>query len=65
MSLPERKHKQHDYPENPYCPACIEEARDKEWAQWIINHFAIKSDYSVLIKVPDEEYEALKKLIEG
>jgi hypothetical protein len=65
--IPEKKYTEHDHVNR--CPACIEEARDKEWAQWILKH-SVKDGLSIegktipLVFIDDEDYEALKKLVE-
>jgi hypothetical protein len=82
--IPEKKYKEHDkivsydviagriIPKpicRPDCPACIEDARDKEWAEWILKH-SVKDGLSIegktipLVFIDDEDYEALKKLVE-
>lgn len=59
----------------PDCPACLEAARDKEWAKWILEHFnfivisdekepddfVLVDDYPITVA----DFEALKKLAES
>ena len=83
MNLPENKCKHNQItidtlPETyecmPGCPACAVAARDKEWAEWILEHFdfitsvAENPDDFVLVDcypITLADFVALKKLKEG